>query len=57
VKFGPDRIVYITDSQVDRMPQFNNGQDLRTPPYKLYRAAIDADPAQLLGRAVLRRSR
>ncbi|HEV3086612.1 MAG TPA: L-dopachrome tautomerase-related protein [Candidatus Elarobacter sp.] len=46
VKLGPDRIVYITDSQVNRMPMFNNGQDLRTPPYRLYRAAIDADPAQ-----------
>ena len=46
VKLGPDRIVYISDSQVDRMPQFNGGQDLRTPPYRLYRAAIDADPAQ-----------
>jgi sugar lactone lactonase YvrE len=46
VKLGPDRIVYITDSQIDRAPQWNNGQDLRTPPYRLYRAAIDADPAQ-----------
>jgi sugar lactone lactonase YvrE len=46
VKLGPDRIVYVTDSQVDRMPIFNGGQDLRTPPYRLYRAAIDADPAQ-----------
>ncbi|MEA2721581.1 MAG: hypothetical protein QOJ39_3445 [Candidatus Eremiobacteraeota bacterium] len=46
VKLGPDRIVYITDSQVNRMPNFQNGQDLRTPPYRLYRAAMDADPAQ-----------
>ena len=46
VELGPDRIVYITDSQIDRSPQWNNGQDLRTPPYRLYRAAIDADPAQ-----------
>lgn len=46
LKLGPDRIVYITDSQVNRMPSFNGGQDLRTPPYRLYRAAIDADPAQ-----------
>jgi sugar lactone lactonase YvrE len=46
VKLGPDRIVYITDSQVNRQPAWNGGQDLRTPPYRLYRAAIDADPAQ-----------
>ncbi len=46
VKLGPDRIVYVSDSQVNRMPNFNGGQDLRTPPYRLYRAAIDADPAQ-----------
>ena len=46
VKLGPERIVYITDSQVNRMPIWNGGKDLRTPPYRLYRAAIDADPAQ-----------
>jgi len=46
VKLGPDRIVYITDSQVNRMPNWQGGRDLRTPPYRLYRAAIDADPAQ-----------
>jgi sugar lactone lactonase YvrE len=46
VKLGPDRIVYVTDSQVNRMPAWHGGRDLRTPPYRLYRAAIDADPAQ-----------
>jgi sugar lactone lactonase YvrE len=46
VKLGPDRVVYVTDSQVNRMPMFHDGEDLRTPPYRLYRAAIDADPAQ-----------
>ncbi|HTD35317.1 MAG TPA: L-dopachrome tautomerase-related protein [Candidatus Elarobacter sp.] len=46
VKLGPDRIVYVTDTQVNRMPNFQNGADLRQPPYRLYRAAIDADPAQ-----------
>jgi sugar lactone lactonase YvrE len=46
VKLGPDRLIYVTDTQVNRMPDFNGGQDLRTPPYRLYRAAIDADPAQ-----------
>lgn len=46
VKLGPERIVYITDSQRDRSPEWNGGQDLRELPYRLYRAAIDADPAQ-----------
>ena len=46
VKLGPDRLVYVTDTQVNRMPSFNGGRDLRTPPYRLYRAAMDADPAQ-----------
>jgi sugar lactone lactonase YvrE len=46
VKLGPDRLVYITDSQLNRAPQYNDGRDLRQRPYKLYRAAIDADPAQ-----------
>lgn len=46
VKLGPDRIVYVTDSQVNRMPEFNGGVDRRERPFTLYRAAIDADPAQ-----------
>jgi sugar lactone lactonase YvrE len=46
VKLGPDRLLYITDTQVNRMPQWNGGRDLRQPPFTLYRAAIDADPAQ-----------
>jgi sugar lactone lactonase YvrE len=46
VKLGPERIVYITDSQLNRSPDWNGGQDLRELPYRLYRAAIDADPAQ-----------
>jgi sugar lactone lactonase YvrE len=46
VKIGPDNIVYVTDSQLDRMPRWSGGADLRQPPYTLYRAAIDAEPAQ-----------
>jgi sugar lactone lactonase YvrE len=46
VKLGPDRAIYVTDSQLDRAPAWNGGRDLREPPYILYRAAIDADPAQ-----------
>lgn len=46
VKLGPDRLVYVTDSQVNRTPGWTGGVDRRRPPYTLYRAAIDADPAQ-----------
>lgn len=46
VKLGPERIIYVTDSQVNRQAVWNGGRDVRTPPYRLYRAAIDADPAQ-----------
>jgi hypothetical protein len=46
VKLGPDRLIYISDSQLNRAPQYNAGRDLRQRPYALYRAAIDADPAQ-----------
>jgi sugar lactone lactonase YvrE len=46
VKIGPDHIVYISDSQLDRAPAWNDGRDLREPPFILYRAAIDAEPAQ-----------
>lgn len=46
VKLGPERIVYVTDSQLNRAPLLNDGRDLRQPPYLLYRAAIDGDPAQ-----------
>ena len=46
VRLGPDRLIYITDSQLNRAPNFNDGKDLRERPYRLYRAAIDADPGQ-----------
>jgi len=46
VKIGPDRTIYVTDSQLDRAPTWNGGRDLREPPYLVYRAAIDGDPAQ-----------
>ena len=45
VALGPDRTIWITDSQVNRMANWNGGRDLREPPYRLYRAAIDADPS------------
>jgi sugar lactone lactonase YvrE len=45
VRLGPDRIIYVSESQVNRSPQFQGGNDLRERPFRLYRAAIDADPA------------
>jgi len=41
---GPTGVIYVTDIQRNRAPNYNGGQDLRERPYKLYRAAIDADP-------------
>ncbi len=35
--FGIDDNLYFTDSQIDRMPRFNNGKDRRVMPYKLFR--------------------
>jgi sugar lactone lactonase YvrE len=46
VRIGPDNIIYVTDSQLNRSPRFNGGRDERTRPFRLYRAAIDAEPAQ-----------
>ncbi|HEY4441552.1 MAG TPA: L-dopachrome tautomerase-related protein [Candidatus Elarobacter sp.] len=46
VKLGPERLLYVSDSQLDRRPERHGGGDQRQPPYRLYRAAIDADPAQ-----------
>ena len=45
VALGPDRIMYVTSSQLNRAPQFQNGTDRRERPYRLFRAASDADPA------------
>jgi sugar lactone lactonase YvrE len=41
----PDRWLYITAAQVNRSPDYNNGRDLRQPPYAILRMRIDADPA------------
>ncbi|GJE17930.1 major royal jelly family protein [Methylobacterium marchantiae] len=41
----PDRWLYITAAQVNRNPDYNNGRDMRQPPYAILRMRIDADPA------------
>jgi sugar lactone lactonase YvrE len=42
-----DGYLYFTVNQLDRMPRFHNGQDLRQPPYALFRTKIDAGPVKL----------
>src|ERR1700736_4723105 len=41
---GMHGTLYITSSQVNRLPVFNAGQDLRQPPYFLYKVQTDATP-------------
>ena len=41
---GRDGTLYITSTQVNRLPNFNAGQDLRTAPYFLYKVKTDATP-------------
>lgn len=36
-----DGVLYITCSQIQKMPRFNGGKDTRTTPYSLYRLKID----------------
>jgi sugar lactone lactonase YvrE len=47
VRVAPGRQIFVTDSQRNRSPLMNDGVDLREPPYRLYRAANDAEPAEL----------
>jgi sugar lactone lactonase YvrE len=39
--------LYFTVNQLDRMARFHDGQDLRQPPYPLFRVKIDAGPVRL----------
>jgi sugar lactone lactonase YvrE len=43
---GKDGTLYITSTQVNRLPVFNAGQDLRQPPYILYKVQTDATPGR-----------
>jgi sugar lactone lactonase YvrE len=42
-----DRHLYATANQLDRLPPFHEGQDLRRKPYLLVRLPIDAGPVRL----------
>jgi len=42
-----DGYLYFLVNQLDRLPRFHEGKDLRKPPYALFRVKIDADPVML----------
>jgi sugar lactone lactonase YvrE len=35
--WAPDGSLYVTTSQIQNMPRFNGGKDMRTTPYHLYK--------------------
>jgi sugar lactone lactonase YvrE len=37
LSWGPHRELYVTASQIENMPRFNNGKSTRTEPYKLWK--------------------
>ena len=41
LSFGPDGSLYVTNSEIHLMPQFNNGQSKFDEPFGLYRIAAD----------------
>jgi sugar lactone lactonase YvrE len=38
LSWGPNGEIYVTASQIENMPRFNNGKSTRTEPYKLWRS-------------------
>ena len=42
-----DGALYLTVNQLNRSSSYQNGEDLRRPPYVLFRLSVDAAPAQL----------
>jgi sugar lactone lactonase YvrE len=42
-----DGYLYFMVNQLDRLPRFHEGQDLRKPPYALFRVKIDGKPVML----------
>ncbi len=42
LSWGPNNELYVTTSQIENMPRFNNGKSTRTEPYKLWKiTALD----------------
>jgi hypothetical protein len=42
-----DGYLYFTVNQLNGMASFNNGQDARVRPFKIYRTPIDGKPVKL----------
>ena len=41
IAISDDDYLYVTDSQINLMPRFNGGKDLRRPPYELFRIWLE----------------
>ena len=39
LSWGPNDELYVTTSQIENMPRFNNGKSTRAEPYKLWKIA------------------
>jgi sugar lactone lactonase YvrE len=48
LSLASDGYLYFIVNQLDRMPKFHGGKDLRTKPYALCRVKVDAEPVRLL---------
>jgi sugar lactone lactonase YvrE len=44
---APDGHLYFTSNQLNRLPAFNGGADLRQKPYAVFRVKVDGTPLQL----------
>lgn len=54
LSWGPNDDLYVTASQIENMPRFNNGKSTRTEPYKLWKisgveSAADAKATRAIG--------
>lgn len=38
--WGPERTLYVTASQIQHMPRFNNGKSTRTEPYRVFKFSL-----------------
>ncbi len=47
LSLAPDGYLYFMVNQLDRLPRFHEGQDMRMPPYALFRIKIDGEPVML----------
>ena len=44
MSIGEDGYLYFTANQLNRQPKFHNNQDLRRPPYVLFRTKVNTQP-------------